>query len=119
VTEVLKNPPGPGPSLERECLAVTDFVAVRSLLPEVLARLSASGSPVALQSLWREVIGGPIAQNSRPCSLSQGVLRVEVPSVAWRATLQAEEPALRARLNAALRSPAVERLEFEVRAHTL
>jgi predicted nucleic acid-binding Zn ribbon protein len=96
---------------------VTDFVAVRSLLPEVLARLSSSGSPGALQSLWREVIGGPIAQNSRPLRLSGGVLHVEVPSVAWRTTLRAEEAALRARLNAALRSPSVERLEFEVRAH--
>jgi len=95
-----------------------DFVAVRSLLPEVLARLSSSGSPVALEALWREVIGGPIAQNSRPRSLSAGVLRVEVASVAWRATLAAEEKALRARLNAALRSPSIERLEFEIRAHT-
>jgi predicted nucleic acid-binding Zn ribbon protein len=94
-----------------------DFVALRSLLPDVLARLSTSGSPVALQSLWREVIGGPIAQNSRPRSLSAGVLRVEVASVAWRATLEAEEPALRARLNAVLSAPSIERLEFEVRAH--
>ena len=96
---------------------VTEFVALRSLLPDVLARLSSSGSPVALQTLWQEVIGGPIAQNSRPRSLSQGVLRVEVTSVAWRATLRAEEPALLARLNAALRSAASERLEFDVRAH--
>ena len=96
---------------------VTEFVALRSLLPDVLARLSSSGSPVALQTLWQEVIGGPIAQNSRPRSLSQGVLRVEVTSVAWRATLRAEEPALLARLNAALRSAAIERLEFDVRAH--
>jgi predicted nucleic acid-binding Zn ribbon protein len=96
---------------------VTDFIAVRSLLPEVLARLSSAGSPGALQSLWREVIGGPIAQNSRPLRLSEGVLHVEVPSVAWRTTLKAEEAALRARLNAALRTPSVERLEFEVRAH--
>ena len=96
---------------------VTEFVALRSLLPDVLARLSSSGSPVALQTLWQEVIGGPIAQNSRPRSLSQGVLRVEVTSVAWRATLLAEEPALLARLNAALRSASIERLEFDVRAH--
>jgi predicted nucleic acid-binding Zn ribbon protein len=94
-----------------------DFVALRSLLPDVLARLSNSGSPVALEALWREVIGGPIAQNSRPLSLSSGVLRVEVTSVAWRTTLSAEEPALRARLNAALSSPSIERLDFEVRAH--
>ena len=93
-----------------------DFISLRSLLPDVLARLSGSGSAGALQSLWREVIGGPIAQNSRPRSLSEGVLRVEVASVAWRATLQAEEAALRARLNAALRSTSIERLEFEVRA---
>jgi predicted nucleic acid-binding Zn ribbon protein len=98
--------------------AVTEFVALRSLLPDVLARLSTSGSPVALQTLWQEVIGGPIAQNSRPRSLSQGVLKVEVASVAWQATLRAEEPALRARLNAALRSLSIESLEFEVRAHT-
>jgi predicted nucleic acid-binding Zn ribbon protein len=98
--------------------AVTDFVALRSLLPDVLAQLSTSGSPAALKTLWQEVIGGPIAQNSRPRSLSQGVLKVEVASVAWRATLRAEEPALRARLNAALRSPSIESLEFEVRAHT-
>ena len=45
-----------------------------------------------------------------------GVLRVDVASPAWRATLEAEEPALRARLNAALRSTSIERLEFEVRA---
>ncbi len=45
-----------------------------------------------------------------------GVLRVDVASVAWRTTLQAEEPALRARLNAALRAVSIERLEFEVRA---
>jgi predicted nucleic acid-binding Zn ribbon protein len=95
-----------------------DFRALRSLLPDVLARLSGSGSPAALQSLWREVIGGPIAQNARPRSLSKGVLRVEVASVAWRVTLQAEEATLRARLNAALTTPAIERLEFEVGAHT-
>jgi predicted nucleic acid-binding Zn ribbon protein len=95
---------------------VTDFVPVRSLLPDVLARLSSSGSPVALQSLWQEVMGGPIAQNSRPLSLSKGVVRVEVASVAWRATLKAEEPALRARLNAALRTSSIERLDFELRA---
>ncbi len=93
-----------------------DFVSLRSLLPDVLARLSDSGSTGALQSLWREVIGGPIAQNSCPRSLSGGVLRVDVASVAWRTTLQAEEPALRARLNAALRAVSIERLEFEVRA---
>ena len=92
-----------------------DFVSLRSLLPDVLARLSGSGSAGALHSLWREVIGGPIAQNSRPRSLSEGVLKVDVASVAWRATLQAEEPALRARLNEALRSMSIERLEFEVR----
>lgn len=94
-----------------------EFVALRSLLPDVLARLSTAGSPGALQSLWQQLIGGPIAQNSRPLSLSGGVLRVEVASVAWRATLQADEPALRARLNAALQSPSIEHLEFEVRAH--
>ena len=97
--------------------AVPDFVALRSLLPDVLAQLSNSGSVAALHSLWQQVIGGPIAQNSRPLSLTQGVLQVEVASTAWRATLQAEEPALRARLNAALRSPSIERLEFELRAH--
>jgi len=95
---------------------VPDFVSLRSLLPDVLARLSDSGSTGALQSLWREVIGGPIAQNSCPRSLSAGVLRVEVTSVAWRTTLQAEEPALRARLNAALKAVSIERLEFDVRA---
>ena len=96
---------------------VPDFVSLRSLLPDVLARLSDSGSTGALQSLWQEVIGGPIAQNSCPRSPSGGgVLRVDVASVAWRTTLQAEEPALRARLNAALRAVSIERLEFEVRA---
>lgn len=94
-----------------------EFVALRSLLPDALARLSSAGSPTALQPLWSQVIGGPIAQNSRPLGLSGGVLRVEVASVAWRATLQAEEATLLARLNAALRSPSIERLEFEVRAH--
>jgi predicted nucleic acid-binding Zn ribbon protein len=103
--------------LETQCLAVAEFVTLRSLLPDVLARLSSSGSAGALQALWQQLIGGPIAQNSRPLSLSEGVLRVEVASVAWRATLQAEEPALKARLNAALRSPSIERLEFEVRSH--
>jgi predicted nucleic acid-binding Zn ribbon protein len=93
-----------------------DFLALRSLLPDVLARLaSGAESAAALQSLWREVIGGPIAQNTCPRGLAGGVLRVEVASVAWRTTLQAEEPALRARLNAALRSTTIERLEFEVR----
>jgi predicted nucleic acid-binding Zn ribbon protein len=96
---------------------VPEFVALRSLLPDVLARLSGAGSPGALQSLWQHVIGGPIAQNSHPLGLSGGVLHVGVASVAWLATLRAEEPALRARLNAALRSPSVERLEFELRAH--
>lgn len=95
---------------------VPDFTPLRSLLPDVLARLSDSGSTGALQSLWREVIGGPIAQNSCPRSLSAGVLRVDVASSAWRTTLQAEEPALRARLNAVLRAVSIERLEFEVRA---
>ena len=94
-----------------------DFVPLRSLLPDVLARLSGAGSPAALNTLWREVMGGPIAQNTAALSLSAGVLRVEVASVAWRATLQAEESALRARLNAALRSSSIERLEFEVRTH--
>jgi predicted nucleic acid-binding Zn ribbon protein len=103
--------------LRHNALPVSDFVALRSLLPDVLARLSSSGSVAALHSLWQQVIGGPIAQNSRPLSLTDGVLQVEVASTAWRATLQAEEPALRARLNAALRSPSIERLEFEVRAH--
>lgn len=95
-----------------------DFVSLRSLLPDVLARLSDGGNSGALQSLWREVIGGPIAQNSVPRSLSLGVLRVEVTSLAWRTTLESEEPALRARLNAALRNTSIERLEFEVRALT-
>jgi predicted nucleic acid-binding Zn ribbon protein len=103
--------------LGTQCPAVTDFVALRSLLPDVLARLSSSGSAAALHSLWQQVIGGPIAQNSRPLSLTAGVLQVSVASTAWLATLQAEEPALRARLNAALRGPKIERLEFEVRAH--
>jgi len=93
-----------------------EFASLRSLLPDVLAQLSGAGSQGALQSLWRQVIGGPIAQNSRPRSLTQGVLRVEVASVAWRATLQAEESTLRARLNAALKSTSIQRLEFEVRA---
>ena len=97
--------------------AVPEFVALGSLLPDVLARLSASGSPGALQSLWQHVIGGPIAQNSRPLGLREGVLHVGVASVAWLATLRAEEPALRARLNAALRGPSIERLEFELRPH--
>jgi len=103
--------------LGHNAFPVPDFVALRSLLPDVLARLSSTGSLVALQSLWQQVIGGPIAQNSRPLGLTGGVLQVEVASPAWRATLEAEEPALRARLNAALRSASIERLEFEVRAH--
>jgi predicted nucleic acid-binding Zn ribbon protein len=103
--------------LGTQCNTVPDFVALRSLLPDVLAQLSNSGSAAALHSLWQQVIGGPIAQNSRPLSLTQGVLLVEVASAAWRTTLQAEEPTLRARLNAALRSPSIERLEFELRAH--
>ena len=101
--------------LGRECTTVPDFVSLRSLLPDMLARLSDGGSTGALQTLWREVIGGPIAQNSCPTSLSAGVLRVDVTSVAWRTTLQSEEPALRARLNAALRNTSIQRLEFEVR----
>jgi len=92
-----------------------DFASLRSLLPDVLARLSSEGSSTALSALWREVIGGPIAHNSWARSLTAGVLRVEVASVAWRTTLQAEEPMLRARLNSALRSPSIQRLEFEVR----
>lgn len=116
------RPPGPTwprrPGLvHNAAVADRDFRALRSLLPDVLARLSDSGSPVALQSLWREVIGGPIAQNASPRSLSGGVLRVEVASPAWRATLQAEEPVLRARLNAALHRTSIARLEFEVRPH--
>jgi predicted nucleic acid-binding Zn ribbon protein len=103
--------------LGRQCLPVTDsdFTPVRSLLPEVLARLSNSGSPGALQALWQQLIGGPIAQNSCAKSLEAGVLRVEVVSVAWRTTLQAEEAVLRERLNAALRRAAIQRLEFVVR----
>jgi predicted nucleic acid-binding Zn ribbon protein len=97
--------------------AVPDFVALRSLLPDVLAQLSNSGSPGALQSLWQHVIGGPIAQNSRPLGFVGGVLHVGVASVAWLATLKAEEPALRARLNAVLTRPSIERLEFELRAN--
>ena len=92
-----------------------DFRSLRSLLPDALARLAAGGGEAALQSLWRGVIGGTIAQNTRARSFSHGVLRIEVSSPAWRATLESEEAALRARLNAVLRTTSVERLEFEIR----
>ena len=97
------------PVLER------DFRSLRSLLPDALARLAADGGGAALQSLWRGVIGGTIAQNTRARSFSGGVLRIEVSSPAWWATLESEEAALRARLNAALRTTSIERLEFEIR----
>ena len=92
-----------------------DFRSLRSLLPDSLAQLGAEGGGAALRSLWHGVIGGTIAQNTRARSFSSGVLTIEVSSPAWRATLEGEEPVLRARLNAALRTPSIERLAFEVR----
>jgi hypothetical protein len=88
---------------------------VGALLPDALARLAAGGGAGALQSLWRAVIGGAIAERTRPLRFAGGVLHVEVPSPTWRATLESEEPALRARLNAVLRQTRVDRLVFEVR----
>jgi len=84
-----------------------------TLLPGVLGQLGRRpGGTAALGSLWAAVQGTVIAAQSRPTSLVEEVLHVEVGSPTWRSTLQAQEAVLRERWNAVVTTAPVRRIEF-------
>ena len=84
-----------------------------TLLPRVLGQLGRDpGGAPALVALWSQVQGTVIAAQSRPTSLVQGLLHVDVPSATWRSTLQAQEAVLRERWNAVVTTAPLRGIEF-------
>ena len=96
-------------------MASREPTALAALLPDVLGRLVKDGHGAgALGALWSRVQGGVIGAQSRPVDLLEGVLRIDVRGVTWRATLQAQEAVLRERWNTAVASAPVRRIEFRL-----
>ena len=84
-----------------------------TLLPRVLGQLGRDkGGAPALGALWSHVQGPVIAAQSRPTSLIEGVLHVDVRSATWRSTLQAQESVLRERWNAVVSTAPLRRIEL-------
>jgi hypothetical protein len=62
---------------------------------------------------WPLVCGSVVAERTRAVEFAEGVLRVEVPDVAWKREMQGLAPRYLAALNRY--GPKVERVEFVVR----
>ncbi|HVE83013.1 MAG TPA: DUF721 domain-containing protein [Myxococcales bacterium] len=85
--------------LSSAAVARRDLQSLKSLLPDVLAKVAReSGRARHLWPLWREAVGGPIAQAARPVSLENGVLVVRVPTADWAKEIQRQEAEIVSRL---------------------
>lgn len=70
--------------------------------------------PLQLASAWRRAVGGPLSRASRPGSLSDGRLRVDVKDAGWKRELERLEPLIRGRLTRQIPSRAVHAIDFHV-----
>ena len=84
--------------------------ALGGLLAQVAA---ASGRGEALAGVWRQVVGDTVARHCAPRRFQAGVLVVACDAAQWRDALQAEGPALLARLQAVLGEAPVRSLVFQ------
>lgn len=85
--------------LSSGAVARRDFQSLKSLLPDVLGKLSReSGRARHLQPLWREAVGEAIARASTPVALEGGTLVVLVTTPEWARELERQAGEIVARL---------------------
>jgi predicted nucleic acid-binding Zn ribbon protein len=85
--------------LSSDAVARRDFQSLKSLLPDVLGKLSLeSGRAAHLQPLWREAVGESIARSSRPVALEHGTLVVQASTSEWAKELERQAAEIVARL---------------------
>jgi hypothetical protein len=88
-----------------------DFARLGQLVSGVPAVRTQSAAR-RLAEIWEQTLGGEVAANSRPRSLTGGRLVVATSSAVWAQTLQLLSEDVVRRLNAALGERAVERAVF-------
>ena len=63
--------------------------------------------------VWGEAVGPVISENTRPCWIKNGVLRVLVSDSMWLHELKYQEQTIREQLNSLLGRVAVSRIDFK------
>lgn len=89
---------------------------LRLLVPETLRALGLERplKVASLESLWPEVVGGEVAERTRPGPFSRGRLTVLVTDSVWLQQLSMLKPRLIAALNERLGEPLLQDLFFRV-----
>jgi predicted nucleic acid-binding Zn ribbon protein len=67
---------------------------------------------IVLQRTWERALGDKVSRRCRPLGFADGVLTVAVTDTSWARQLQAMSADLIRRVNAALGSPWVRRIEW-------
>jgi len=91
-------------------------VPIAGVLDGLLKHLRPEAEDGMLQiwRVWEAAVGDEIARNARPAAFKGAVLLVHVSSSSWVHHLQFLKADLIARVNAALKRPAVEEIKFKV-----
>ena len=98
-------------------MAHHQFTPARSLLPQLLARLSReTGRGAHLKPLWEEIVGPVAARHSTPVGLAGKTLYVEVQTPRWAAALEAQGAEIRARLDERLGAGAIAQIAYRSRS---
>ena len=63
-------------------------------------------------SIWADVVGDKIAENSDPQSIDAGVLIVRTKTPAWRQELQLQKPQIINKINEALTKKLIKDIRF-------
>jgi len=84
--------------------------ALGGLLVQVASR---SGRGAALAGVWRQVVGETVARHSVPRRFEAGMLVVACDAAQWRDSLEAQRPALLARIQAVVGEASVRSLVFQ------
>lgn len=76
--------------------------------------LGSAADAGAIWSRWTDIVGADVAAHCRPASFKGGVLVVRVDSTVWASEMGYLAPELARRVNDAVRSAVVERVEIRV-----
>ncbi len=90
------------------------FTSIKELLVQINEALPFDLKDGEIWKLWKNVVGEYTALHTRPVSIRDRVLTVEVSSPIWLQELRYKEKEISAKLNEMLKRDAVEKIRFQM-----
>ncbi len=92
---------------------------IGNVVPDILnSQMKKSGTPLpsVLEGVWPLVVGGPVAEHTRPIAFRKGTLTLEVNCPTWNLQLHQVVEEIRTAVNSFLGCQTVERIGFHYRS---